>query len=385
MRILLSLFLTALWLHVSTASPAQDDAARHYVLSSDPATAWAEVEKMHLALRPPEAWQRQKPSAEEVAEFQRKVREVAISFAKKAREFLERFPTNENAGDARITVVRALNHAIAAGDLDAGREVQKFVAAVLADQSIPEDDRLGVLVVSGTTALSKRLGMRLFTEESGKLSEDYEQAYVESLNAALKQFPTNAEVYARLVAVADRSKPERQKELAEEVLQATNAPPEVKTLARHILNGTKAYEVGQLLDIRFPALDGREVNLASLKGKVVLIEFWATTCAPCVAEMPAVKEAFEKFHGKGFEVVAISLDDKESALRRFIKEKALPWPQHFDGKGWQNKFVMQFGIFSIPTMWLVDKRGNLRFTNASLNLVEQIAYLLKEPTPSASK
>jgi len=385
MRILLSLFLTALWLHVSTAAPAQDDAVRHYLLSSDPTTAWAEVEKMHAALRPPEAWRRQKPSAEEVAEFQRKVREVAISFAKKAREFLERFPTNENAGDARITVVYALNRAVAAGDLDAEREVQKFVAAVLADQNIPEDDRLGVLLVSGDTGLSKRLGMRLFTEESGKLSEDYEQAFIASLHAALMRFPTNGQVYAMLVGVAERSQPERQRELVEEVLKAPNALPEVKTLARHILNGTKPYEVGQPLNIRFTALDGREVDLASLKGKVVLVEFWATTCGGCVVEMPAVKEAFEKFHGKGFEVVAISLDDKESALRRFIKEKALPWPQHFDGKGWANKFAVQFGIFSIPTMWLVDMRGNLRFTEADRNLAGQIEYLLKEPTPSASK
>jgi len=55
---------------------------------------------------------------------------------------------------------------------------------------------------------------------------------------------------------------------------------------------------------------------------------------PCVAEMPAVKTAYQKFHDRGFEVVGINLDDKESVLRRFIKEKELPWPQYFDGKGW---------------------------------------------------
>src|SRR5260221_61128 len=212
MRLLLSLLLTTLWFQVSIASPAQDDEAHHYVLPSDPATAWAEVEKVYPALRPHEAWQRHKPSVEEIAEFQTKVREAGVSYAKKAREFLERFPTNEHAGDARIIVVHALNRAVAAGDHDAEREVQKYVTAVLADQSIAEDDRLGVLLVSGDTAVSKRLGMRLFTEESVKLTEEHEQAYVESLHAALKRFPMNGEGYARLVAVADRSKPGRQQE-----------------------------------------------------------------------------------------------------------------------------------------------------------------------------
>jgi hypothetical protein len=57
-----------------------------------------------------------------------------------------------------------------------------------------------------------------------------------------------------------------------------------------------------------------------------------------------------------------SLDDKEPPLRRFIQEKQLPWPQHFDGKGWENKFGVRYGIFGILTTWLVDKRGNLRDT-----------------------
>ena len=88
--------------------------------------------------------------------------------------------------------------------------------------------------------------------------------------------------------------------------------------------------------------------------------------------------AYEKFHGLGFEVVAISLDDKESALRRFINEKTLPWPQHFDGKGWENKFALRYGIFSIPTMWLVDKRGNLRDTDIRFDLEQRLKSLLDE-------
>jgi hypothetical protein len=80
--------------------------------------------------------------------------------------------------------------------------------------------------------------------------------------------------------------------------------------------------------------------------------------------------------------VAISLDDKESSLRRFIQEKELPWPQHFDGKGWENQFAARYGIFSLPTTWLVDKRGNLRETHVAalspLSLEGHVSSLLGE-------
>ena len=86
------------------------------LLPDDPPKAWAEVQKVHQALRPPGDWRTHEPTAEQVAAFQKQIRQTAVSFADQAREFIERFPTNENIGDARITVVHALNHAMAAGD-----------------------------------------------------------------------------------------------------------------------------------------------------------------------------------------------------------------------------------------------------------------------------
>jgi peroxiredoxin len=137
------------------------------------------------------------------------------------------------------------------------------------------------------------------------------------------------------------------------------------------------------VDIRFTAPDGREVDLAKLKGKVVLVKFCSTTCGACITDMPIVKAAYEKPHNQGFEVIGISLDEKESALRRFIKEKEPPWAQHFDGKGWQNEFAIRYGIFSIPTMWLVDKRGNLRVTDASFDLERHVTAMLAEHLPES--
>lgn len=347
-------------------------------LPDDPQSAWAEVTDVHQALQPPPDWRTRTPTAEEVASFQKLVTETSRLFAAKAREFISRYPTNENVGEARIIIVHALTHAVAAGDVDAEREIQEFTQATLSDLTLPEDDRVGVLLYSGNAAFMKKAGMRLFTEGLRSMDEQFETHSIEVMRSALKQFPTSSFIHTMLIGIAQRSKPDRQQELARLVQDSPGAPPGAKALAEHLLKGTKPYQLGKPVDIRFTALDGREVDLAKLKGKVVLIDFWSTSCGPCIAEMPGLKAAYEKFHPRGFEVIGISLDDKESVLRKFITQKQLPWPQHFDGKGWENQFAVRYGIFGIPTVWLVDKRGNLRTVEARGDLEQRIERLLAE-------
>jgi peroxiredoxin len=347
-------------------------------LPDDPEAAWAQVNQMHQALQPPATWRDKSPSSEQVAEFQKQVREAAWSFSRQAREFASRFPTNENVAEARVMSVYALSHAVAAGDDAAEKEINAYATTVLANKTIPEDDRAAVLLYAGNVPFMKKVGMRMFTVGLHNLNEEFESNSVDAMRAALKQFPTNSMVYTMMVAVAQRSPPPRQQEMAKEIVAAPGAPAGAKTLAEHILKGTRPYEVGKPLDIQFTALDGRQVDLARLKGKVVMVEFWSTSCGPCIGEIPALKKAYDKFHERGFEIVGISLDDKESVLRRFIADKKLPWPQHFDGKGWENKFAVRYGIFGIPTTWLVDKRGNLRDVNGRGAPEQIIEGLLSE-------
>lgn len=334
--------------------------------------------KVHEALQPPIEWRTSKPTPEQVEAFQKQVRERAWSFAGKAKEFITRFPTNENVGDARITVVHALGQAVAAGDEQAEKEIQSYADKVVADKSIPEDERAGVVLFAGNAPFLKKLGMRLFTVGLRAYDDEFETHSIEVTRAALKQFPTNSMLFTMLVAAAQRSQPERQHLLAQEIKNSPGAPAGAKALADHLLKGTKPYQIGKPLDIKFTSLDGREVDLNKLKGKVVLVEFWSTSCGPCIAEMPSVKEAYKKFRDRGFEIIGISLDDKESVVRSFISDKHLPWPQHFDGKGWENKFAVRYGIFSIPTMWLVDRRGNLRRTEVRGFMEQSIEELLAE-------
>lgn len=126
------------------------------------------------------------------------------------------------------------------------------------------------------------------------------------------------------------------------------------------------------LELKFTAIDGREVDLSKMRGKVVLVDFWAVWCGPCVAEIPNVLKTYEKLHPKGFEIIGISLDQDKSKLEAFVKEKGMSWPQFFDGKGWQNEISSRFGINSIPAMWLVDKKGMVVSTNARGNLEELV-------------
>ena len=132
------------------------------------------------------------------------------------------------------------------------------------------------------------------------------------------------------------------------------------------------------LDLKFTATNGHEVDLAGLRGKVVLVDFWATWCGPCVGEVPNVVKTYEKLHGKGFEIVGISLDEDKAKLEAFTKEKNMTWPQYFDGKGWENEIATRFGIHSIPAMWLVNKKGIVTSTEAREGLEATVEKLLAE-------
>ena len=124
--------------------------------------------------------------------------------------------------------------------------------------------------------------------------------------------------------------------------------------------------------------DGKEVKLADLKGKVVLLDFWATWCMPCVADMPHVKKIAERHAKDGFEIVGISLDHDRARLDAFVKQHGITWPQHFDGKGWGNAVAQQYGVNSIPKTFLLDRQGRiakvgLRGASVDAAIVELLA------------
>jgi thiol-disulfide isomerase/thioredoxin len=191
----------------------------------------------------------------------------------------------------------------------------------------------------------------------------------------VRDYPDQPDGYQMLVSVLENSEPKKADEILK-LIDTPKAPAEIREVVAGIR--AKREALGKPVDIKFKAVDGRDVDLASMKGKVVLIDFWATWCGPCVGEIPHVKEAYEKLHPNGFEIVGISLDQDKAKLESFVKEKEMTWPQYFDGEGWKNKFAQKFGINAIPAMWLVDKKGNLVDMEGRDDLRSKVEKLLAQ-------
>lgn len=126
---------------------------------------------------------------------------------------------------------------------------------------------------------------------------------------------------------------------------------------------------GNEIEVTGKTTEGKDFDWAAYKGKVVLVDFWATWCGPCRAELPNVKANYEKYHAKGFEVVAISLDEDREALAGFLKDEAIPWTNlvaipEKDGEPAEQPTAKHYGVTSIPTAILVGKDGKVVSLNA---------------------
>jgi len=107
--------------------------------------------------------------------------------------------------------------------------------------------------------------------------------------------------------------------------------------------------------------NGEKLSPAVFKGKVLLLDFWATWCGPCKVEMPNVKRLYDKYNRAGFEIVGISLDRSRKDLDSYVDKNEIKWPQFFDGKYWQNDIAVQYGVRSIPATYLIDRQGKIRY------------------------
>lgn len=142
----------------------------------------------------------------------------------------------------------------------------------------------------------------------------------------------------------------------DESAQQTN---EGKKIAQKLETLAKGQVGMQIADFTQPDTSGHPVKFSSFKGKYVLIDFWASWCAPCRAENPNVLKAYQAFKNKNFTVIGISLDDKAANWKKAIRDDNMPWTQLSDLKGWKNEVSAGFGIEFIPSNLLIDPSGKI--------------------------
>jgi peroxiredoxin len=304
----------------SAGAPSQSSLLSPVLEGKDADAAWAELDSAsHNPPPSPVQWLTTPPTVPEKQKF---YLPYIQALTDKAKDFYTRFPKDNHAGKAKLTELQLLLVAAQWGDTSR----QARLAAV--EKSLPGDPAI-----------------------------------------------TGQEHFEILWTVAQNSPPDKARPLLREIARGA-APDNMKTAAADQLK--KLDVLGKPVVLQFTAVDGRNVDLARLKGKVVLIDFWATWCGPCVGEVPNVKKTYDQFHAKGFEIVGISLDKDKDKLTQFVADHKMEWPQFFDGLYWQNKYARQFGIESIPTMWLIDKKGALRNENARADLSGAVQRLLAE-------
>ena len=286
------------------------------------------------------------------------------------KKYIKEYPHSPNRWEARMGLLQAINSLAMLEQKDPDIAGQKGeLESIANDPDAPQNIRADA-------------GLVLLQIASMDFDRERTEASSKTLSAAINKFlethPDDARAPALRLTEAqalETFEPDKARRLYEEA--AKNEDQEISEAGKTALELMALRE--KPLEVSFTALDGSKVDLADLRGKVVLIDFWATWCPPCVEEVPEVVEAYKKFKDRGFEIIGISLDEDKDVLVKFTKEHGMTWPQFFDGKGWENSIAKRFKIQSVPTMWLIDREGKLADASPRGRLEEAIGALLAKP------
>ena len=216
------------------------------------------------------------------------------------------------------------------------------------------------------TYLLKSYAMTENKERFLDLTQDKFDTLVASENLDIQSFYSTTNALFNLY-LEDGNKEAAQKLLdtATQRSQEHQVAPQLISAFNQMAQKIKLPRKGETMNIKFTGLMGQDVDLATMKGKVVLVDFWSTECGPCLREIPHMVSMYEKYKDQGFSIISISLDraaDKEK-LKGFIVDNKMPWPQHFDGKGWKSDLARKYGITVMPTTFLIGKDGTVVASN----------------------
>jgi thiol-disulfide isomerase/thioredoxin len=319
-----------------------------------------------------------KPTSRQQAEaFLGKVAKTSVTVADKILD--QTGPKDEARARAARMKLQSLTLLARLGDRDAEATLGDFAES---------------LVSGGDAELAAEAAQIVLVSDAQKILKNQDLAGAESvvsrINALLEKDPDDGAIaqFAMQFAGALEHMPEGS-EAAGKAYAAfggafvKSSNPQIKAMGEGMAGMLRRLGlVGNEMEIRGTNLDGQAFDQKTLDGKVVLVDFWATWCGPCIAEMPNVLAAYEKYHDKGFEVVGISLDTDRDALEAFLKEKEIPWTILFEqpeGQGWQHPLAAYYGITGIPTVILVGRDGKVVSMDVrGEKLGEELAKIFKD-------
>jgi peroxiredoxin len=331
----------------------------------DPIKAWEEFQAASRKPSVPAIWKVRQPTAEEKAAFRKQQVETIEKTVDKAREFYTRFPQDPNAFRAAKKEWESLSMLVQMGQTNRQARLEEAEARLLADKRLDEEDRFEIR--------SQALNRQALGSKTGNLGDTMEE-YERGARQLLKEFPDRGEPYETLLMVAENSPRDKALKLLPEISTAARASEKTKTAALEIMQRLNL--IGTRPDFKLKTVDGRDLDLAAMRGKVVVLMFWATWCPVCVIEMPHNLEVHARFLSHPVEFIGISQDREKDALTRYVAEKEIPWPQCHDA---DRKLSNQLRVAAIPTTYLIDKKGVLREIIVGAGQIEQpIKDLMKE-------
>ena len=139
--------------------------------------------------------------------------------------------------------------------------------------------------------------------------------------------------------------------------------------------------VGDKPVLSFHAVDGTPISLEKLRGRIVVVDFWATWCGPCMAEADHMVSLKDQYESKGVQIIGISLDQNKNQMIKTAKEKGFTWPQYFDGKVWKNDIGAEWGVGSIPATFIIGPEGNVLWKGHPAGIDKPLEKILKEHPP----
>lgn len=320
-------------------------------------------------------------SDEEIIVHQRKIFRTVLQAIDKV---LTMQLTDPQAQEAHFYRLQALQYLQQLGDAGASDRFNQAIAAAIADPR-PQVSEIGM-------KFHIELGLGMW----GKLNEQQRMGLIDTVVSFVSRGTPDENKLQMIMAVVDYvgdmpgGEPYAKRLLDATIPLYKNSGNEDLMSIVPMLEGIarRMGLPGHPMDITGTTLDGRPFDWASYRGKVVLVDFWATWCGPCRAEVPNVLKLYNAYHGKGFDVVGISLDKTPEEAQSYITATKIPWVTLFSQdqnlRGWENPLATYYGITGIPRAILVDQQGNVVSMRArGKNLERELQKLLGPPLAAA--